>query len=248
MEQKFLNQVKDQLDFDSSTPLYIQLKQSIEQAIASKLLVHGSILPSERKLSVALGVSRVTIVKALAELLEQGMVVKKHGKGTMVNLPIHYNLSGGGFSSQLQQQGAVSNRWLVRELIECSAELSHQLELSEDACIAKIKRVRLADDVPVSIETMYIPKDFLPRPDLLEGSLYAYWREQGIEPHTQDYSLSVYEPTEEEARMLDVPHGLPLMKIILKSVDKSGRVLEYGAAICRSDYYKFEFKVQVGTS
>ncbi|PSW18072.1 GntR family transcriptional regulator [Photobacterium sanctipauli] len=246
MEQQLLSQVKDKLDFDSSVPLYIQLKQGIEQAIVDKLLVHGSMLPSERKLSLALGVSRVTVVKALAELLEQGMVVKKQGKGTMVNLPIHYNLSGGGFSAQLQQQGAVANRWLVRELVACNDELGLHLATESGETIAKIKRVRLADDVPVSIETMYIPEQFLPRPDLLEGSLYAYWREQGIEPHTQDYSLSVYEPTEEEARMLEIPHGLPLMKIILKSVDKAGRVLEYGSAICRSDYYKFDFKVQVG--
>lgn len=248
MEHKLLNELRDKLNFDSSTPLYIQLKQAIEHAVDSKSLIHGSVLPSERKLSLALGISRVTIVKALAELLEQGMVEKKRGKGTVIHLPIHYNLSGGGFSSQLQLQGLVANHWLVRDLISSSVELSRQLDLKAGDIIAKIKRVRLADGVPVSIETMYIPECFLPRPDLLEGSLYAYWQEQGIEPYTQDYSLSIYEPTDDEVRMLEIAHDLPVMKITLKSTDKSGRVLEYGSAICRSDYYKFEFKVQVGTS
>ncbi|PSV61791.1 GntR family transcriptional regulator [Photobacterium profundum] len=246
VEQQLIALVNEQLDPQSSTPLYLQLKQGIEIAISEKLLVHGSVLPSERKLAIGLGVSRVTVVKALAELLEQGLVVKKHGKGTMVSLPIHYNLSGGGFSSQLQLQGVAANRWLVRELIVCSSELSTPLELKADDTIAKIKRVRLADNVPVSIETMFIPERYLPRPELLEGSLYSYWRSRDIEPHTQEYSLSIYEPTEEEAKMLEIFHGFPLMKITLRSFDKLGHVLEYGSAICRSDFYQFDFKVQVG--
>ncbi len=246
VEEQLINLVNEKLDPLSSTPLYMQLKQGIEVAISEKLLSHGSVLPSERKLAVGLGVSRVTVVKALAELLEQGLVVKNHGKGTMVNLPIHYNLSGGGFSSQLQLQGVATNRWLVRELIACSPELSEPLELNIDDTIAKIKRVRLADGVPVSIETMFIPESNLPRPELLEGSLYSYWRNRNIEPHTQEYSLSIYEPTEEEAKMLEIFHGLPLMKITLRSFDRLGNVLEYGSAICRSDFYNFEFKVRVG--
>jgi len=144
VEQQLIALVNEQLDPQSSTPLYLQLKQGIEIAISEKLLVHGSVLPSERKLAIGLGVSRVTVVKALAELLEQGLVVKKHGKGTMVSLPIHSNLSGVVFSSQLQLQGVAANRWLVRELIVCSSELSTPLELKADDTIAKIKRVCLS--------------------------------------------------------------------------------------------------------
>ncbi|PSW12361.1 GntR family transcriptional regulator [Photobacterium rosenbergii] len=244
MEQQLLAQMKEALDASVSTPLYLQLQQAIEKAIADKLLTHGTALPSERKMSMALGVSRVTVVKALALLHEQGVVVKKHGKGTLVNLPVHYNLSGGGFSSQLQRKGEVSNRWLTRELVAAPSSIASELDLAEGAMISKIKRVRLVDGMPVSIETMYIPECFLPRPDLLEGSLYAHWREQGIKPYDQDYSLSIYTPSPEEERMLEIPPGSPLMKIILKSQDSKGRVLEYGSAICRSDFYNFEFKVR----
>ena len=55
--------------------------------------------------------------------------------------------------------------------------------------MAVIKRVRLVDDIPVSLETMFIPEAFLPRPDLLDGSLYAHWLAQGIEPDVQEYAL-----------------------------------------------------------
>ncbi|ENM5738416.1 GntR family transcriptional regulator [Vibrio mimicus] len=247
MDQHLLSYLIDKLDTKSSTPLYLQLKNALKSAIDEKLLAHGNVLPSERKLSLALGVSRVTVVKALAELLDQGLVIKNRGKGTVVNLPVHYNLSGGGFSSQLQHQGQVSNRWLVRELQPLCGDLMKELELSEEQMMAKIKRVRLVDDLPVSIETTYIPETFLPRPDLLDGSLYAHWKEQGIEPDIQEYSLTTYAATDDEARMLEIPVGSQLMKVVLKSRDKKGKVLEYGSAICRSDFYHFEFRVRINS-
>ncbi|MGF1725695.1 GntR family transcriptional regulator [Photobacterium nomapromontoriensis] len=246
MEQQLLTLIKDKLDFESSTPLYVQLQKTIELAISKKMLVHGSILPSERKLSLALGVSRVTVVKALSELLALGLVRKKHGKGTVVNQPVHYDLAGGGFSSQLQYKGAVSNRWLIRDLVPCCEGDAQALEIAQGETMAKIKRVRLVDGVPVSIESMVIPETWLPRPDLLDGSLYAYWHEHGIEPHIQEYSMSIYTPTVEEACILELSAVLPLMKIVLRSRDVEGNVLEYGTVICRSDYYNFEFKVKVG--
>lgn len=100
MEHDFLTFLQHRLDQQSTVPLYLQLKQGIEEAITQKQLTHGCVLPSERRLSQSLGVSRVTVVKALDLLLKQGLVVKHHGKGTQINLPVQYNLSGGGFSAQ----------------------------------------------------------------------------------------------------------------------------------------------------
>lgn len=97
MEHDFLTFLQHRLDQQSTVPLYLQLKQGIEEAITQKQLTHGCVLPSERRLSQSLGVSRVTVVKALDLLLKQGLVVKHHGKGTQINLPVQYNLSGGGF-------------------------------------------------------------------------------------------------------------------------------------------------------
>ncbi|PSU86691.1 GntR family transcriptional regulator [Photobacterium kishitanii] len=243
MEQHFIKHIKNKIDVNASTPLYLQLKNILEELIKNKTFKHGSVLPSERKLSEILGLSRVTIVKALAELTELNLVIKKHGKGTVINLPIDYNLSGGGFSSQLKQQGVVSNRWLIRELI--ANKHPQKLEINCDQRIAKLKRVRLVDGMPVSIETTYIPEQFLPRPDLLEESLYGYWEQQGIDIDVQEYTLAIYRPTIEEATMLEVSPNFPLMKIKLKTYNKSGDVIECGSIICNTDYYHFKFNVKV---
>ncbi|MBZ7569089.1 GntR family transcriptional regulator [Klebsiella grimontii] len=245
MSQPLLEYIKGRLNAEAPAPLYIQLKQAIEAAMTERLLTHGSILPSERKMSQMLELSRVTVVKALDALLEAGLVIKRHGKGTEVNLPVSYNLASGGFSAQLQNSGTVSNRWLVREKLAADDFLARELEIAVGDRVAKIKRVRLVDALPVSIETMFIPEHFLPRPDLLEGSLYAHWAENAIFPDLQDYSLTVHVPSGEELNLLDLPQGVPLMKITLKSRNAQGEVLEYGTAFCLSNYFNFDFRVKL---
>ena len=134
--------LKDRVSDQDPSPLYLQLQSAIQAAVELKLLVHGSTLPSERKLSEALGISRVTVVKALDELKDIGLLVKKQGRGTLVNQPVHYDLSGGGFSSQLQHRGVVGNRWLARELISGDAPLINKLGLEERRCLSTKTGVR----------------------------------------------------------------------------------------------------------
>lgn len=245
MFQQLLTRIHDKLDPAQPMPLYLQLKQLLTDEIKSKALPHGTTLPSERKMAQALGLSRVTIVKALAELLELGLIIKRQGKGTQINSPVSYHLAHGGFSSQLQKAGNVSNRWLVRERQAASEPIANALRIPSGAIIAKIKRVRLVDNLPVSIETMYIPEVYLPRPELLEGSLYSYWSKQGLFPDIQDYSLNVHMPTQEERTLLEMKELAPLMRIVLTSRDKTGHILEHGHALCLSDYFNFDFKVKV---
>jgi DNA-binding GntR family transcriptional regulator len=150
MPQSLLEYIKGRLNAEAPAPLYIQLKQAIEAAMTERLLTHGSILPSERKMSQTLELSRVTVVKALDALLEAGLVIKRHGKGTEVNLPVSYNLASGGFSAQLQNSGTVSNRWLVREKLAADDFLARELEIAVGDRVAKIKRVRLVDALCLS--------------------------------------------------------------------------------------------------
>ncbi|RJX70908.1 GntR family transcriptional regulator [Vibrio sinensis] len=243
--QNIVTAIKNNLSENSLAPKYIQLKESLEFIIKKRIIANGAVLPSERKLAEELSVSRVTIVKVLEELRLSGLIIKKQGKGTTVNFPLDYNLSGGGFSSQLHNQGQLSNRWIARELIDGKQTIRQELNITEASKVAKVKRVRLADNIPVSIETMYIPQVYLPRPELLEWSLYQFWNEQGIKPCTQEYEINAHQLTQEEADMLETKVSEPALKIILKSLDQQGHVLEYGSAICRSSSYNFRFKVQL---
>ncbi len=238
--------IEGKLQKNTNEPKYIQLKQAIEDCIRNRLIANGSQLPSERKLADALGVSRVTVVNTLKALKEIGLISTQHGSGTRVNFPLDYNLSGGGFSSQLSNQGALSNRWITREIVVPKEDIRLALDLKKGIAVAKVKRVRLADEIPVSIETMFIPQEYLPRPELLENSLYQYWAEHNIYPFTQEYEINPYSLSQEEANLLEVPMNEPALKITLSSEDNEGNTLEYGYAICRSSSYNFKFKAHLG--
>ena len=245
MPEQLFSQLKEQIDFKSNIPLYVQLKSAIEIAIQKKLLLDGSMLPSERKISQALGLSRITVVKALDLLCKSNMLVKRQGLGNKISLPLSYKLSKGGFSSQLKHIGEVKNRWIIREKQEASRELAKELNIKPNSLVSKIKRVRLINDLPVCIETIYIPEQYLPRPDLLEGSLYEYWHDIGIIPDSQDCSLALYIPDKSERMLLDLDPDSNLMRISIKSYDKQGAVLEFGDALCRGDYFNFDFKLKL---
>ncbi|MGY3915759.1 GntR family transcriptional regulator [Aeromonas australiensis] len=239
--ERLFNELRQRLASAGDEPLYLILAQGLQQAIDRKQLPHGCVLPSERQLSDTLALSRATVVKGLSLLAEQGRVIKQQGKGTVVHAPFIYNLSGGSFTAQLSQLGVLSDRWLARELVLASAEQAALMGLVEGTEIAKIRRVRCVNNDPTSIETTYIPRQFLPRPDLLEGSLYAHWREEGIEPVAQQYQICQQLPSQSESAMLGLPVGMPVLVVLQRSYTAQGELLEVSQSLCRGDSYSFTF-------
>lgn len=239
--ENLVNELKQRLELAGNEPLYLILAQGFQQAIEKKQLPHGSVLPSERQLSERLGLSRATVVKALCLLAEQGLVVKQQGKGSVVHAPFAYNLTSGSFTAQLSQVGLLSDRWLVRELVMASAEHANLMGIAEGTEIAKIRRVRCVNDNATSIETTYIPKHFLPRPDLLEGSLYLHWRQEGIVPCNQQFQIRQLVPTRAESIMLGLPADMPVLAVTQRSYTACGALLEVSQSLCRGDCYSFIF-------
>ncbi|MGL4249440.1 MAG: GntR family transcriptional regulator [Aeromonas sp.] len=239
--EHLFEELKQRLASAGDEPRYLILAQGLQQAIERKLLPHGCVLPSERQLSDNLSLSRATVVKGISLLADQGRVIKQQGKGTVVHAPFIYNLSGGSFTAQLSQIGVLSDRWLARELVSASAEQAALMGVAEGIEIAKIRRVRCVNDEPTSIETTYIPRQFLSRPDLLEGSLYAHWREEGIEPVAQQYQIRQQLPTQSESAMLGLPVGTPILAVVQRSYTAQGELLEVSQCLCRGDSYCFIF-------
>ncbi|HDO1322884.1 TPA: GntR family transcriptional regulator [Aeromonas veronii] len=239
--ENLINELKQRLEPVGNEPIYLTLAQGFQQAIEQKQLPHGSVLPSERQLSERLDLSRSTVVKALSLLAEQGLVIKQQGKGSVVHAPFIYNLAGGSFTAQLSQVGLLSDRWLVRELVIASAEQANLMGIAEGTEIAKIRRVRCVNDEATSIETTYIPKHFLPRPDLLEGSLYLHWRQEGIVPGNQQFQIRQLVPTRAESSMLGLPADMPVLVVTQRSYTEQGALLEVSQSLCRGDCYSFIF-------
>ncbi|WP_223464759.1 GntR family transcriptional regulator [Pseudomonas sp. GL-RE-26] len=224
-------------------PKYLQLAQAIETVIRQRVLAPHDFLPAERVMAEGLGLSRVTVTKAIAQLEKQGLVIRQQGIGTRVAQHLDYSLNAEpGFTAQVEREGGqVSNQWLLRVKLKAPALIASSLGIASGAPIAKLRRIRLVDGVPVSLETTYIPEQYLPDPAQLEHSLYALWESRGIRAARKTFSLKALACTAEVAEWLNIQAGAPLMRIKQLSYGPDDSLLEYSETLCRSDIYEIEF-------
>lgn len=153
-------------DDKQSTPLYLQLARSLEAAIHAGQWKSEQALPSERALSEQLSISRVTARKALEVLLAQGLIRRSQGSGTFITPRLEQPLSRlSGFSEMLRLKGFVpTSQWLERDITPPTHEELIRLGLSPTDKVARLKRLRKADDTVMAIEMTAMPASVLPHP------------------------------------------------------------------------------------
>ncbi|RYE55349.1 MAG: GntR family transcriptional regulator, partial [Hyphomicrobiales bacterium] len=160
-------------------PLYLQLKRWIEDAIKGGALNPGDALPSERDLALKVDVSRVTVRKAVSQLVQEGILVQRHGSGTFVapeTQRVEQSLSQlTSFTEDMARRGmAVRAEWLDRGLYIPSPEETVILGLSSGEKVARISRLRLTGDMPLAIERASLSGAILPDPASIGDSLYKH--------------------------------------------------------------------------
>ncbi|MCP1291957.1 GntR family transcriptional regulator [Chromobacterium sp. S0633] len=225
-----------------ATPRYLLIADALEQAIRQHQLPEGAFLPTERQMAEKLGLSRVTISKAMAELERKRLITRQQGQGTRVAQAFRYSLNdSGGFTEQvLRSGGSVANQWLLRRRESAPAAIASLLRLPVGADIAKLRRLRLMDGTPAALETTYIPLAYLPEPERLEHSLYQWWERHGVEIGRKTFRLTSCAADQDSAALLHVQAGTPLLRIRQTSLNAAEQVLEFSEVLCRSDLYEFE--------
>ena len=155
---------------------YLQLKRQIENAIADGLLPPGIPLPPEREMAKLTGLSRVTVRKAMAPLVESGLVQQRQGSGSIVAEPlqrVEQSLSRlTSFTEDMQLRGIkTTSEWLNKSISVPSPEEIMNLAISTSETVSKIDRLRLANDTPMAIERATLPRSILSDPLSVENSL-----------------------------------------------------------------------------
>jgi GntR family transcriptional regulator len=232
-------------------PLYLKLKQAIEGAIHNQQLRQGDALPPERDFSELSGVSRVTVRKAIDSLVEEGRLVRRHGSGTFVAAPVErmeQTISRAtSFSEDMTRRGmTASTHWLNRGLYLPNSDEVMTLGLSGDCKVARLKRLRLADETPIALERASLPDDILPDPEDVDSSLYAHLTARQARPvrAIQRISACVLKP--EEADLLQVPEGSAALSVQRVAFLASGRVIETTRTLYRSDLYDLVAEQAIG--
>ncbi len=225
-------------------PLYLQLGRRISEAIAKGALTPGDALPPERELALLTGMSRVTVRKAMAALVESGQLVQRRGSGTFVALRVErveQSLSRlTSFSEDMARRGKTTRSvWLERELSTPSPEEMMALGLGSGDRVARLSRLRLADGAPMAIERAALAAEDLPAPEEVGASLYETLRARGRPPARAVQRISAANLGERDAALLEVAPGAAGLRIERLSYLDSGRVLEFTRSVYRGDAYDF---------
>lgn len=225
-----------------SGPLYIHLANLLERAIVEGITADNEFLPTERLLAEKLKTSRVTVSKALALLEQKGAIQRRQGIGTVITPRIGYSLDYGvGFTEQVELQGgSVSNQWLLKTKILANSQISRWLELNEGDQVAHLRRIRLVNGCPASLENTYVPLRFLPDPEQLENSLFKLWQAQGITVQHTHNIIRALACSHEIAVLLNIKANSPVLLSWQTSRNANKEILEFNESFCRADLYEFE--------
>ncbi len=221
-------------------PLYLRLAAALRAGIEAGDLRGGAALPSERDLVRATGYSRVTVRKAVDELCREGLVARRHGAGSFVTRQIDQPLSLlVGFTEDMRRRGAnATSRELRREVTAADPADLLKLGLSPAERVFRLVRVRLSDGEPLAIEHAVIPAAAID-PDTVGESLYDALRAAGNMPVRALQRLHAGIANAEEARLLGVVPGSPVLRIERRSFLANGRAIELTTSSYRGDRYDF---------
>jgi len=225
---------------------YVRLRQSIQQAIESGMLESGHALPSERDLADELAVSRVTVRKAIAGLVEDGMLVQRHGAGTYVAERIIKSFSKlTGFTDDLRARGLKPRvEFLERSIGTVSPEEALALSLSPGARVVRLRRLRFAADKPLALENTVVPQAILKDPKSVKLSLYEVLERMGCRPTRALQRLRAVALDADQARLLALPTGSPALSIERRAFLEDGRAVEFTQSLYRGDAYDFVAELQ----
>ncbi|WP_122662067.1 phosphonate metabolism transcriptional regulator PhnF [Pseudomonas viridiflava] len=226
-------------------PLYLELANIMRAELGS--YTAGDYLPPEVQLAARFEVNRHTIRRAIDELVREGSVLRRQGKGTQVlQRPLIYPMrADSAYSQSLSAQGVgVDATLLQRQKCPASAEDAEHLLLDQYAPLIELHTLRKLDGHPVSL----IRHRFCAtRSELLasykRGSLRQFLAERDL-PLTRTLSLvGARLPSREEADLLMMPRHLPVLTVLTVSRDSSGHPVELSRSTSRSDRFQYQFIV-----
>ena len=229
------------LNSKKTKPLYLIVAEAINDAIKSDILAQGDFLPSERELSLLLGISRITTRKAFEMLEQQNLITRSRGYGTFVNKTLEYSLkTPQGFSRQLILKGKKPNTiWINKTIVPATEEMSRHLHLKPNSNVFMLKRIRYANEEAVSVEESYVPTSLIKNSDEIDLSLYDYFYQQQIVPSRTKSWVSAQMPDNAFQEYIKLDKMIPILLIKQVVFDQQNQPIEYSINYCRSDMYTF---------
>jgi GntR family transcriptional regulator len=237
-----------------SVPHESLLYSRVETVLASEIsdggLKVGEQLPTEDRLIARFGVSRITVRRAIQNLVSRGLVEIRRGRGTFVAAPkMTQELKElSGFVEDMHALGRKPTaRVIGKEIVTADATVARQLALTKGERVVRIRRVRLADGVPLSFDETYLPleigKKIITNDLKVEPIFSLLERKYDIPLIEAEYKLDAVAAEKEVARVLRVKPRSPIFRIERTSYSTGSRPVDYETLHYRGDLVQFMTRV-----
>ena len=233
----------------STVPHHRRIEQVLRERITA--LQPGDRLPSDAELVAEFGVSRMTARNAMQRLAEEGLVARHRGRGSFVAPPAAHRRTDRlmTFSSEMARRGRVaSSRLLSRRVRPASRLEAAALGLTAGESVVEVRRIRLADGTPMAVESAVLVQacaTAVLAADLERGSLHAAILGGGIALRRGTGTVSAATATAEDARLLAIRRGDPLLVERRVITDDDGRRIEATESRYSADRYALDVSFDV---
>jgi GntR family transcriptional regulator len=232
----------------SAVPLHLQIRRRIQDQIASGVLAPGARLPTEQQYAGQFGVSIAPVRQALLDLADSGLVIRQKGKGTFVRgtrVEEEIDLLT-SFTDSMRRRGVAARiQLLARERVAAPPEVAGGLGLRPGTQVVHLKRLAWISDDPAALLDAWLPAKAFGRladlDDFETGrSLYATLEaEFDVRLGLARSRIEVGRSTEDEARLLGLTEGSPLLRVASVTEDAVGRLIEVARVTYSADRFVF---------
>ncbi|NJM42226.1 MAG: GntR family transcriptional regulator [Anaerolineae bacterium] len=227
--------------------MYYQLVEALRDQIRSGELKPGAQLPPERDLGEQYGISRMTARQAVQYLIREDALIAKQGSGTFVAEPkLTYDpLHVLGFTEDMMRRGAdATSRVIEQALVEPPPSIAKQIQLRAKERATRIVRLRLSNNVPMLLETVYVPtKRFigLERANLAKQSLYQLMRDRyGVRVSGSHHTIEAVQAKDYETELFGMHPCMPMILLRGVTYDEADQPVEYFKAVYRGDKFQIQ--------
>jgi DNA-binding GntR family transcriptional regulator len=232
----------------SPVPLYHQLSRQLVAAIETGQLPKGSFLDNELDLADRWQVSRPTVRRAIQDLVDAGMLVRRRGVGTqVVNDQVRRPFKLSSLFDDLAAIGREPITQVIRlERIAADDQTADDLDIAPGDEVVHIERVRSVASQPLAIMRNWLRVEAassITAEELTGRGLYALLRERGVRPHSAVQRLGAVAALDADATLLRLPVGAPLVTMRRVMQDDTGRVVEIGDHRYDAAHYTVELNV-----
>ncbi len=225
-------------------PLYVQIRKSLREDIINKVLVPGQKIPSEDELAAQFGVSRMTVRQGISDLIDEGLLYRRHGVGTFVAQPHlerdHTRLTS--FIESAKKEGMdVRVEVLIADILPAKLKAARSLALNEGDLVIRVKTLRFVAGLPITVHDAYIPYKLFPQllqEDLESNHLWDILESYGFRVKRAIQRLEAREADEEIARLLEVDEGSPILYKERTVYLDDGTPVEFTYCYNRGDRYR----------